>query len=256
MSHLGALITPFVDGELSPARAAEAQAHLADCGECRRLLAMEQAARRRTQESVRGVRASADLTARLLAMPTGPLPAAAPQRARRASFLLSGGAALVGLFVLTLVVLGAPRTDHPSAFLAAAEEAGATADADRFAPDTAVLAAWALPADHTVQSLGLLGDGDTETLDAVLETSAGEVRLLERIGSFDDAVLSQLPSRTVAGRTAYLVDGWYVLESGSCVVAVLGESDAAVEAVIAQLPAPAPDGIGGRILAGWYALVG
>jgi hypothetical protein len=259
MSHLGALITPFVDGELSPARAAEARAHLSDCAECRRLLLMEQAARRRTQASAHGVQASAELTARLLAMPAGPMPAAAPLRPRRAPFVFGGGAALVGLFVLTLVVLGTPRADHPGSLLSAtadADELTAPSATARATSDQTALAGWALPADHAVDSLDLLGEGETETLDVVIETGAGDVRLLERVGLLDDAAVADLPATSIAGRTTYLVDGWYVLESGPCVVAVLGDSDRAVETVIGQLPPPAPDGVLGRVIAGWHVLVG
>lgn len=255
MNHLGALITPFVDGELSAARAAEARAHLSDCSECRRLLLMEQAARRRTQASAHGVQASAELTARLLAMPTGPVPAAAPLRSRRTPFIFGGGVALVGLFVLTLVVLGAPRADHPSALLSATADAADLATPSTRAVPQAALSGWALPANHTVHSLDLLGEGDTETLDVVVETAAGEVRLLERVGSLDEEAVAGMPASTIAGRTAYLVEGWYVLESGPCVVAVLGD-DLAVEMVIDQLPLPAPDGVLGRVVAGWHVLVG
>jgi len=266
MSHLGALITPYVDGELSPARAAQARAHLSVCGECQSALAMEQAARRRTQNSARTPQASAELTARLLAVPASPLPLGAEpsRRSRRTPFVLGGGAALVGLFVLTLVVLGGPRPDqHPSVLLAAtdapttdAETAGATPFTSRPGSAQVSTTGWALPANHTVNRLDLRDDGGIETLDMVVDTAAGEVRLLERVGTLDERVTSLATSMTIGGHTAYLVDGWYVLESGPCVVAVLGESEVAAEAVIAQLPAPAPDGILGRLVDGWHVLVG
>ncbi|WP_420110710.1 zf-HC2 domain-containing protein [Pseudactinotalea sp.] len=262
MSHLGALITPYVDGELSAAAAAAARAHLCVCAECRSALATEQTARRRTRQSVQGMQASAELTARLLAMPTNPLPATGlPRRARRTPFVLGGGAALVGLFVLTLVVLGSPRPDqHPSSLLSATADAAAAQDAatlvSRPAPSQAVVSGWALPANHTVNSLALIGEGESETLDVVVDTAAGEVRLLERVGTLDAEVIAQAPSLRIADHTAYLVDGWYVLESGPCVVAVLGESELAAEAVIAQLPAATPDGMVGRLVDGWHVLVG
>lgn len=263
MSHLGALITPYVDGELSPASVAEATAHLCVCGECRVAVAKEQAARRRTQQSVQGMQASAELTARLLAMSANSLPAGGPVRQprRRTPFVLGGGVALVGLFVLTLVVLGSPRPDqHPSSLLSATADPAAVQDAatlvSRPAPTQAVVAGWALPANHTVNSLALIGEGDSETLDVVVDSAAGEVRLLERVGTLDPVVIAEAPSLTIEDHTAYLVDGWYVLESGPCVVAVLGESELAAEAVIAQLPAPTPDGVVGRLVDGWHVLVG
>lgn len=268
MSHLGALITPYVDGELSPARSAEAREHLSVCQECRSALAMEQAARRRTQESARGVQASAELTARLLAMPAGPLPPAAPlsRRPRLAPFVLGGGATLVGLFVLTLFVLGATRAEQtPSSLLAA------TADTDGAAAttgSTGLLNAasdpleavsttvWALPASLSVQQLQLIEDGSTQTLELLASTRYGDVRILEREGTLDASTLGSAVSDTIAGRTVYLVDGWYLLESGPCVVAVLGDNEAAAEAVIAQLPAADADGTLDRIVDGWHVLAG
>lgn len=266
MNHLGALVTPYVDGELSPSRAAEAQAHLDMCAECRSAVVLEHAARRRTQESVRGVQPSAELTARLLAMPAGPVPSISglSTRPRRTPFVLGGGAALVGLFVLTLFVLGAPRPGtSPSSVLAAADtDLDATATALPVtlaaAPDLADLRyeSWALPSGVTVGSVDILDDGATQTLDVTLTTSSGEVRLLERSGTLDEVAAAGVQSDTVAGRTVYEVEGWYVLEAGSCVVAVHGDSQAAVQAVIAALPAADPDGVLGRLLAGWGMLVG
>lgn len=162
--HLGALVTPFVDGELVPARAAEARVHLAGCAECRRAVTAEQAARRRTQDSVRGMQASPELTARLLAMPTGPAPVGMPlDRARRAPFVVGGGAALVGLFVLTLFVLGTPRaTQSPGSLLAATTEAPdaavqpVTLSATAAELDDPLSATWAMPATMTIDRLDLV----------------------------------------------------------------------------------------------------
>lgn len=260
MKHLGALVTPYVDGELSPGRAAEARAHLDCCAECSRAVELEQLARRRTQESTLALQARPELTARLLAMPAGSLPAPEPVRPRRAPLVLGGGAALVGLFVLTLFVLGAPRpVTTPSAVLDAARvDAGAptTVPAAMAAPEVGELATWALPTDASVGALAILDDGATQTLDLVVTTAAGEARILERSGTLDEAAAAWARSEVVSGRTVYEVDGWYVLESGPCVVAVHGETEAAAEAVIAALPEAAPDGLLGRLLTGWTALVG
>lgn len=261
--HLGALVTPFVDGELVPARAAEARVHLAGCAECRRAVTAEQAARRRTQDSVRGMQASPELTARLLAMPTGPAPVGMPiDRARRAPFVVGGGAALVGLFVLTLFVLGTPRaTQSPGSLLAATTEAPdaavqpVTLSASAAELDDPLSATWAMPATMTIDRLDLVDQQGDQTLDVLIDTSAGEVRLLERPGALDEdaAAVSGSPT-TVAGHVVYRVDGWYLLESSSCVVAVLGETDEAAELVIADLPEP--DGVLDRIADGWRTLVG
>jgi len=260
-AHLGALVTPFVDGELNAARAAEARAHLAACAECRQAVAAEQVARRRTQDSVRGMQASPELTARLLAMPSGPAAAAIPlERSRRGTVVLGGGAALVGLFVLTLFVLGTPHAaQSPGSLLAATTEVpnAAVQQAGLSAADVDGVSAvaWAVPASLTIQRLDLVDEQGTQTLDVSLDTAAGDVRLLERPGTLDEgaAAAGATPS-TVAGHVVYRVDGWYLLESGSCVVAVLGETDEAAELVIADLPEP--DGFLDRIADGWLTLVG
>lgn len=257
-AHLGALVTPFVDGELNPARAAEARVHLAGCAECRQALTAEQAARRRTQDSVRGMQASPELTARLLAMPSGSTPAPF-ERPHRGPLVVGGGAALVGLFVLTLFVLGTPRTTQSPGSLLASTTDAPNAAVQQVALDTTdadgVAAAWAVPASLTIHRLDLTEAQGSQTLDVSLSTSAGEVRLLERPGSLDeDAAATGGTPSTVAGHVVYRVDGWYLLESGSCVVAVLGETDEAAEIVIADLPEP--DGVLDRIADGWRTLVG
>lgn len=267
MSHLGALITPYVDGELSPARAAEAREHLSECAECRTAVAMEQAARRRTRASACAVQASPELTARLLAMPAGTPPHsdALHRRTRLAPFVLGGGATLVGLFVLTLFVLGASRPEQsPSALLAATADAeGASAIAVGTGLLTSVddvgtqtRTGWALPADLPVQRFQVIEGGGTQTLDLLVETEFGQVRLLEQAGSLDESAVASAAVESIAGHTTYLVDGWYVLESGPCVVAVLAESEAAAEAAIAELPAVDTGDALDRILDGWHVLAG
>lgn len=265
MSHLGALVTPYVDGEMSPAREAEAHAHLAVCVECRTAVALEQAARRRTRESAACVQASAELTARLLAMPSGPVPQAAAMsaRPRRTPFMLGGGAALIGLFVLTLFVLGGPRAGtSPSAVLTAADGDPDTAATNLpvallSGPDLSALSeSWALPVGLSLGRLDVLDDGATQTLDVLVTTSAGDARLLERPGSLDPEAVDGAVTETIAGRTVVLVDGWSIVEAGGCVVAVLGETDAATATVIEALPAPHGDDVVSRVIAGWDVLVG
>lgn len=263
MSHLGALITPFVDGELSPAQTAQAQAHVASCEGCAHAVRQEQAARRRTQESARGVQASPELTARLLAMPAAPQPAlASAPRARRTPLVLGGSTALVGLFVLTLFVLGSPRPpETPSSMLAASSPSpGAAVSTALTWPDVAAVVGsdWSVPSGVRITRLDVLDDGEVETLDATFQMPDGDVRVLERTGSLDvDALAAGGSTPTqIGGHVVYAVDGWYLLESGPCVVALHGDTDTAAESVIAQLPAPQEPGFVERVVDGWHVLVG
>jgi hypothetical protein len=211
------------------------------------------------------MQASAELTARLLAMPAGPPSGGAIElgRTRRAPLVLGGGVAVVGLFVLSLFVLGAPRASQsPGSMLAAVNDApgsatavDATAVSDVEALDGAASAVWSVPADMVVDRIDLMEQQGSQALHMTLDTTLGEVRVLERPGALDEEAASAIGSVTeVAGHVVYRVDGWYLLESGSCVVAVLGESDEAAETVIAGLPEP--DGILDRIAQGWHVLVG
>lgn len=263
MSHLGALITPFVDGELSPAQAAQARAHVAGCEGCAHAVQQERAARRRTQDSVRGMQASAELTARLLAMPAAPQPVAVDaRRARRAPLVLGGSTALVGLFVLTLFVLGSPRPpETPGSMLAATSPApGAAVTTTLTRPDVAAMIGsdWSVPSGVSITRLDVLDEGGVETLDATFQMPDGDVRVLERTGSLDVEALAAAGSapRQIGGHVVYTVDGWHLLESGPCVVALQGETDDAAESVIAQLPAPQAPGFLERVADGWHVLVG
>ncbi len=261
MSHLGALITPYVDGELSPARAAEARAHLRECDECRRAVAQEQTASRRTQDSVRDMQASAELTARLLAMTSGslqPSSFAAPRRSR-APFVLGGGAALVGLFVLSLFVLGGPREAQPPTALLGATDASSddlqmTARPASSGADAPASTDWVLPSTLSVTSMGMLDDGAVGTLDLTVSVPQGDVRLLEQPGHLADSI-DGIDPVDIAGHVVYEVDGWYVLESGHCVVAVHAADPDAAEAVIAQLPVPGERSVLDRLADGWRVLV-
>jgi hypothetical protein len=86
VSHLGDLLSALVDGELSSAELDRANAHLAACATCR----VEANALRRLKHDLRAlaeVRDSADITRRLLAMPSqvgtgGPANLAVPVPAR------------------------------------------------------------------------------------------------------------------------------------------------------------------------------
>ena len=77
MSHLGPLISPLADGQLPLARAERAFAHVAGCDECRRALDAERASRAAARAAGE-VRASPDLTARLLALQMPDVPLSGP----------------------------------------------------------------------------------------------------------------------------------------------------------------------------------
>jgi hypothetical protein len=82
-AHLGDRVSALADGQLAPAAAERALAHVAGCPRCASDLAAARAARRMLCD-VDDVRPAGDLTARLLALGCGgdaPAPAAAPRRA-------------------------------------------------------------------------------------------------------------------------------------------------------------------------------
>lgn len=79
MSHLGSRISALADGQLAPAAAERALAHVAACPQCAGELAAARAARR-ALAAAQDVTPTADLTARLLSLAPGtPLPAPAPR---------------------------------------------------------------------------------------------------------------------------------------------------------------------------------
>lgn len=138
MSHLGPLISPLADGQLPPARAERAFAHVAGCDECRRALDAERASRAAARAAGE-VRASPDLTARLLALQMPDVPLSGPSFPALASGaepmrvtgwserehhplrtrVMTGMLASVGLFALALFVLGGQQRplQDPTALL-------------------------------------------------------------------------------------------------------------------------------------------
>jgi hypothetical protein len=86
MSHLGSRVSALVDGQLSPADTERALAHVAACGPCADELAAARQARRALSASSHDVAPDPELTARLLALasgPTGPTGPGSPRERRR-----------------------------------------------------------------------------------------------------------------------------------------------------------------------------
>src|SRR5699024_9156369 len=126
VSHLGPLVSSLVDGHLPPARAERAQAHLVHCAGCRAQVQAERALREAAARSAGQVRASDDLTQRLLALnlpgqSSGPLstgylpePEGGPGRPSPRSTrirVLSGAVASMGVFAVALFVLGGQQRE-------------------------------------------------------------------------------------------------------------------------------------------------
>jgi hypothetical protein len=134
MSHLGDDVSALVDGQLPPARAEEALAHLVGCELCAREVANERASRRRLADA-RDIAPSPELTSRLMQMAHQPPPASHGARAfvdvalqpltsgrvrrrlaARSVLVLAGVAGVAG--VLMVVGTLAERTGDPALMVA------------------------------------------------------------------------------------------------------------------------------------------
>lgn len=279
MTHLGALITPYVDGELGAARAEQVREHLVMCAQCRDAVASERSARARTQQSASEVSASSELTARLLAMSWQDAASGAgvAGRQRRVPFVLGGGAALMGIFVLTLFVLGGPREAHPGTLIAATSAPHAFAALSSGAPgageDQPSVAtdplAWmrsqgwvapeSLPPSVQVSAAELTtrtNDGsDSVILDVVFIGPGTSARMLQQPGRLDEDITGVVPSTMIGGHEVYRLDGWYVLTSGDHVVAVTADGDQLAEELVAALPVGDGPALLSRLWQGWNVLV-
>lgn len=271
MIHLGPLVTPYVDGELSPARRATARAHLDICDDCRRAVLSEETARRRTRAGSPPP-PSAGLHDRLLAVPVTAAAATRSATAPRRIALLatSGSLAVVGLMVLTLVVLGTPRTVTPptvapmpstgSGSITMAALPLTTTPPSRDALAWMSTHGWSAPATlpdgMRVSDVVVHADDSSQVLQVRLSGRSGELQVLERVGRLDPQTLADLPAHQVGPHTAYLMDGWWVVESGDCVVAVQDVPGGSAQDVVSSLPAPRGSGsLVDRALAGWDVLV-
>ncbi|TDE97520.1 hypothetical protein EXU48_04885 [Occultella glacieicola] len=279
MSHLGPLISPLIDGQLPPAKAERAMSHVASCAQCRAEVA-EERAWRSAARSAGDARPSEDLTARLLALqipgqrpgPVGPRidPAALGAPARRPvtashplrTRVLTGAVASLGVFALTLFVLGEQprRVDDLTPLMdAGGAQAGSTSTTpgtgaapadtadDRSRTEWIIESGWAapdeLPAGMVIADVGLLPPAPEtgEILQVTLSTpgSDREVMVLEQHGVLDPAMLAPLEPTRIGDHTVYLVSGeWWVVQCDDSVVAVSSGTDgSAAHDFIEGLPA-------------------
>ncbi|MFV0425887.1 MAG: anti-sigma factor family protein [Beutenbergiaceae bacterium] len=263
MNHIGGLITPYIDGELGIAQQREIREHLSCCPGCRQQVWRQRQLRNRTRAAAAVGAARPELTARLLTVPQGLPQAPAPSLSWRPPVLVGGGSvALVGIFVFTLFMLGAPAPPvSPAALVAGVDAAPSESFVVNVAAATGIGSeelsgdggGWSVPAGLVVTSSMRVADADAPTWDLTLRGEAGSVRLLQRFGHLDAAAAS--PPQQVAGHVAYRLHDWWVLESGSSVIAICGTPQA-VAAVVAMLPPPDESATPlDRLRNGWSALV-
>ena len=274
MTHLGADVAAFVDGQLPPARELAARRHLEQCERCRSVVAeQEQLKRRMARTAPAGGPAGvpAHLAAALAAVASDPRE---PDSPRRQALRRSVGVvvALVGSSAAVLLLAYVLAPPLPSAgdpvdpdFDAYVSEFLAEA-ASRRAPDvvatsTTVPAAASsdttplsprelarLDADgwpcHTVLA------GDLERVDGRLLGDAAialrysgehvQLHLIEQIGRLDDAALADFQRRTLADSVVWVREGqpnvaaWQA--DGVVYTVVTDASVASVAEVVAQLP--------------------
>lgn len=293
MSHLGPLVSSLVDGHLPPARAERARAHLVHCAGCRAQVQAERALRAAAARSTGQVRASDDLTQRLLAMnmpgqSSGPLSAgylpepanSPPQPSPRSTRLrlLSGAVASVGVFAVALFVLGGQQREvhdlTPLVALGGSAESAVASNAV-FTPaatggeglsatvlDWMSSSGWTAPAQlptgMSVQDVLVLDNPAGPILQVDLADSRGTVQVMEARGVLDESMTAPLEPVPVGGHEVYRVaDHWWVAQCGTSVVAVSsGQDPSAAHEVIAQMPAGAEDGVVDRFAQGLDVLLG
>lgn len=279
MMHLGSRISALVDGQLAPAAAERALAHVATCPSCARELAAARAARR-ALAAADPVQPTEDLTARLLALSSQsppPVPVAA-----RDPFAVGGGAALpfaathalrgdvvarrtpvrlvvgsvaglsavaAGLFMLGERPVVTPSS-HPAAVLGLLAHTSAPA-ADEPPPVDDATVAWLrgqgwtfpddLPSGWRVGSVGWSSDGP-RVLEVGVTGPSGAFVVTEQQGRLDTDALAGAPVREVGGRHVHVlsVEPWQVAwQSESTVVQIVASQD---ESEIDALVAAFPSG--------------
>ncbi|UFU03934.1 zf-HC2 domain-containing protein [Ruania suaedae] len=288
MSHLGPLVSPFVDGQLPPARAARLQQHLSDCAPCRAQVEAERACRD-TARAARAVQANPDLTERLLALgvvgdTTGvPASAGEVERAVRGTRLrvLSGAVASVGVFVVALFVLGGqqrsvddltamvPQLKEPASLAGghAVGSVGATEPGREDLSGTVLewmsAAGWStpdrLPAGMRVEHITVIDEAEAgaPVLQLDLAGDAGVVHLTEQHGVLDPAMTAALEPVQISGYEVYQVaENWWVAQCGGSVVAISsGDDPAAAHALLARMGEGTSPGVVDRLTNGLQVLL-
>lgn len=293
MNHLGTRISALADGQLEPAEAERAFAHVAACPDCAADLAATRAAHR-VLAGARDVPVTAGLTSRLLALATE-TPPAAPRRSeswdrpsggepdllagdltrrRRAAGGLPAAALVgAGALMMSLLILGEERevvpNRHPAHALSVL--AGTSETAPAVAVDLTADAREQLPAWMDLHSWAWPGELPADLRVGALRSGGEEAVRLEIIGQRELIVVTEQHGRLVpcAGvavtqigeHQVYVLSmsPWHgVLQSGGTVVAVYAERHSdSVEALIAAYPGDSfDDGVPARISRGWDVLAG
>ncbi|GII99632.1 hypothetical protein CLV28_0203 [Sediminihabitans luteus] len=287
MSHLGALASALVDGQLSPAAAERAVAHTVRCERCAAEVADVRAARRSVGAAAPVVPAD-DLVARILAMAPEPAgdsgreagfasdvpcqwygtAAAAPRRRRLVPVVALGAS---GVLLLSLAAVGgAPRVTVPTTraeardVLSQAGAPGGTAlDPGTSVDDVLGSGGWVVPTSlGTRASLtGVrLPSDDDGWLELDLTVDGHAVLVRERHGALDPALVA---AHGVDERGVVVVSEdplHAVWQSGGDVVELLAsgpDEQDAVGVVVAAFPAHDYDaGVPARIWRGWSTMTG
>lgn len=289
MRHLGDQVSALVDGELPPAVAERALAHVAWCAPCRALLDAERAARR-TLAQAPDVEPSGALTARLLAVVPQPAaggpgsPPGGPRRRpwlERAAVGVGGAVGAAAAVVGALAVVGtsvSPVLTGEDVLSAAAVRAApmatagfADGDVSTYAPAvepvsrpdrdlTHVALTWmtdhgwsspaVVPADLAVTDLRVGRDGG---LRVEFVSDSSRITVLERRG-----VLAGGDGNTeaIAGSSARLLSTspWTAaVQSGDCVVVVVCEGSVGdCRRLLAAIPEqPADTSPAAQVARGW-----
>lgn len=285
MSHLGSLISAFVDGQLDPQESARVRAHVAGCTPCLVELRAARSARA-TLAGVGGVDPDPGFTARLLALGCG---ASAPERPavtlgadslampgsglqrgtldgdlgphRRPVLPILAGVAGAGLLAACFTLGAEPEVlldDRPVEALSALQAAAVSSST----ADVADLDDWL--ADHPWAAPVVVPDQHVVT---AVKTGADEVEI-DMIGPDGLVVVRQTRGRLGEVGVAVEVAGHEVRkvaesppcvawQSGDAVVSVIAESShRAVEPVIDVYPVQAyDDGASARVGRGWNVLL-
>ncbi len=291
MSHLGPLVSSLVDGHLEPAKAERARAHLVHCAGCRAQVQAERALREAAARATGEVRASDDLTQRLLALnlpgqTSGPLSAGylpedatapSPLRSTRLR-VLSGAVASMGVFAVALFVLGGQQREvddlTPLVALGGSADSAVTSSAvltpaatggeqlSATVLDWMSSSGWTAPADlpagMSVRDVLVREDPGGPILQLDLAGAAGSVQVMEAHGVLDESTTAPLEPVLVGGHEVYLVaDHWWVAQCGTSVVAVSsGPDPTAAHELIAQMPLGTEDGVVDRFAQGLDVLLG
>lgn len=271
MTHLGADVAAFVDGQLPPARELAARRHLEECQRCREVVAEQEHLKRRMARTTPTAGVPAHLAAALSAVASDP---GEPEPPRRQLLRRSVGAAAAVMGSSAAVLLLAyvlapplPSTGDPVGpdFDAYVTDFVAEAASQR-APDV-VAASSAVPGPASSDDVAL-SPAELDELDAdgwpchamlaghlervdgrlvgdavVALRYAGEhvqLHLIEQVGRLDDAALDGFQRRTLADSVVWVREGqpnvaaWEA--DGVVYTVVTDASIPSVTDVVAQLP--------------------